>query len=262
MRKITLALAILGTTLVPALYTAPAHAQATRTWVSGVGDDANPCSRTAPCKTFAGAISKTANGGEINCLDPAGFGALTITKSINIDCHAVSNGGVLVSGTPGITVAAGPTDRVTLDGLDIFGLTTGTNGVNFISGLEVIIRNSRIMYFATTGVNVASNTAGARALIQNCIIAFNGVNGTANTGGVNVQGNGQANTAAFLDTLLEANQNYGVQVTGATNAASFTRSFVNPTGINSVSSGKLVAIGPSNFFASVNGIALTTLTFQ
>src|SRR5215475_10276972 len=174
MRKITLALAILGTTLVPALYTAPAHAQATRTWVSGVGDDANPCSRTAPCKTFAGAISKTAPGGEINCLDPAGFGALTITKAINIDCRSVSNGGVLVTGTPGITVAAGPADKVTLDGLDIFSTGTGTNGVNFISGLTLIIRNSRIMNFTNAGVNVASNTAGARAVIQNSLIAFNG----------------------------------------------------------------------------------------
>lgn len=64
----------------------PASAQASRTWVSGVGDDANPCSRTAPCKTFAGAISKTATNGEINCLDPGGFGAITITKSITIDC--------------------------------------------------------------------------------------------------------------------------------------------------------------------------------
>src|SRR5258705_5331252 len=62
-----------------------AQAQATRTWVSGVGDDANPCSRTAPCKTFAGAISKTAKDGEIDALDPAGFGAVTITKSITID---------------------------------------------------------------------------------------------------------------------------------------------------------------------------------
>ena len=59
----------------------PASAQAIRTWVSGVGDDVNPCSRTAPCKTFAGAISKTAAGGEINCLDSAGYGAVTITKS-------------------------------------------------------------------------------------------------------------------------------------------------------------------------------------
>ena len=65
---------------------APAQAQATRTWVSGVGDDANPCSRTAPCKTFAGAISKTAASGEIDCLDPGGFGAVTITKAITIKC--------------------------------------------------------------------------------------------------------------------------------------------------------------------------------
>ena len=63
-----------------------ANAQATRTWVSGVGDDANPCSRTAPCKTFAGAISKTAAGGEINCLDPGGFGAVSIIKSMTISC--------------------------------------------------------------------------------------------------------------------------------------------------------------------------------
>ena len=70
-----------------AMTATPASAQATRTWVSGVGDDVNPCSRTAPCKTFAGAISKTATSGEINCLDPGGFGAVTITKSITIDCH-------------------------------------------------------------------------------------------------------------------------------------------------------------------------------
>src|SRR5205807_5391143 len=61
-----------------------AQAQATRTWVSGVGDDVNPCSRTAPCKTFAGAISKTAIGGEINCIDSGGFGSVTITKAITI----------------------------------------------------------------------------------------------------------------------------------------------------------------------------------
>ena len=64
-------LAFAGTTLALFAVTAPAHAQATRTWVSGVGDDLNPCSRTAPCKTFAGAISKTFINGEIDCLDPA-----------------------------------------------------------------------------------------------------------------------------------------------------------------------------------------------
>ena len=89
MRKIALSIAILGTTLLSLLCTVPAHAQAT-TWVSGVGDDANPCSRTAPCKTFAGSISKTAAGGEINCLDPGGFGAVTITKAVTT--HATELG--------------------------------------------------------------------------------------------------------------------------------------------------------------------------
>jgi len=50
----------------------PAHAQAVRTWVSGTGDDANPCSITSPCRTFAGAISKTQAGGVISV-----FSALT-----------------------------------------------------------------------------------------------------------------------------------------------------------------------------------------
>ena len=99
----------------------PAMAQATRTWVSGVGDDANPCSRTAPCKTFAGAISKTATRGEINCLDPGGFGAVTITKSITISCIG-AEGGVLTSAGSAIIINAGATGRVTLKGLDIEGL--------------------------------------------------------------------------------------------------------------------------------------------
>src|SRR2546425_6704071 len=105
-----------------------AQAQATRTWVSGVGDDANPCSRTAPCKTFAGAISKTAACGEIDALDPGGFGAVTITKSITIDGGG-NTAGVLVSGTNGIVVAAQTTDVVTLRGLDINGICAGLNGI-------------------------------------------------------------------------------------------------------------------------------------
>src|SRR3954449_8112250 len=115
MRRITL-LAIAAGFLTPLLATAPASAQATRTWVSGVGDDVNPCSRTAPCKTFAGAISKTANGGIINAIDSAGFGAVTITKSITIDATPFM-GGVLASGTNGVVISATATDKVTLRGL-------------------------------------------------------------------------------------------------------------------------------------------------
>src|SRR5919107_3217952 len=103
-------------------FSAPASAQATRTWVSGVGDDVNPCSRTAPCKTFQGAISKTAIGGEINCLDPGGYGAVTITKSMTISCP-YTEGGALAGGN-GITIndaltATPNTAVVYLRGLDI-----------------------------------------------------------------------------------------------------------------------------------------------
>src|SRR4029077_2518699 len=94
-----------------------AQAQATRTWVSGVGDDVNPCSRTAPCKTFAGAISKTAPHGEIDVLDPGGFGAVTITKSISIESEEFA--GVLVDGTNGIVVSAGVNDVIVIRGLTI-----------------------------------------------------------------------------------------------------------------------------------------------
>src|SRR3979409_2576582 len=105
MKRITLLIAGLGLAFAPMLFAAPAHAQATRPWVSGVGDDANPCSRTAPCKTFAGAISKTAANGKINCLDPGGFGAVTITKSLEIDCLQFP-GGILNAGTNGVIVNA------------------------------------------------------------------------------------------------------------------------------------------------------------
>src|SRR5687768_10757842 len=108
-----------------ALAAAPAQAQATRTWVSGVGDDVNPCSRTAPCKTFAGAISKTAAGGEINCLDPGGFGAVSIVKAMTIDCD-YTEGGALAGGNA-IVVNAGAADVVRIRGLDMFGVNPPTH---------------------------------------------------------------------------------------------------------------------------------------
>src|SRR5438034_3458914 len=125
MRKLMLPLSVAATLLVIFLWSSDAQAQATRTWVSGVGDDANPCSRTAPCKTFAGAISKTAAGGEINALDPGGFGVLTITKSITIDGGATL-AGVLATGTNGFVINAGPTDIVVLRNLDINGTNTSS----------------------------------------------------------------------------------------------------------------------------------------
>src|SRR5262249_49839672 len=130
MRKSALSISILATVVVLTLSAGPASAQATRTFVSGVGNDADPCSRTAPCKTFAGAISKTFINGEINCLDPGGFGTVTITKSITIDCTG-TYGSILASGTIGVTVnipvgANDPTRSVRLRGISING--TGASG--------------------------------------------------------------------------------------------------------------------------------------
>jgi parallel beta helix pectate lyase-like protein len=133
------------------VFAAQANAQATRTWVSGVGDDVNPCSRTAPCKTFAGTISKTAAGGEINALDPGAFGTVTITKAITIDVRGFE-GGVLNTGTFGIVINAQATDDVVLRGLDIFGGSglgggcgySGTSGVKVMKARSVRIEDSRI----------------------------------------------------------------------------------------------------------------------
>jgi hypothetical protein len=153
-----------------------ALAQATRTWVSGVGDDANPCSRTAPCKTFAGAISKTAAAGEINVLDPGGFGAVTITKSITISAEGLE-AGVLVSGTNGIIVNTAATDVVVLRGLDIIGLKTGLNGVTFIGGGTLHLENVAIYEFTQQGVNFAPTAAGTANLVVNDSVIRNNAGG-------------------------------------------------------------------------------------
>src|ERR1700731_4150825 len=139
--------------------TSQASAQATRTWVSGVGDDANPCSRTAPCKTFAGAISKTADCGEIDALDPGGFGTITITKGIKIDGGGGEAGQVasILAGTgvPGVTVNNSSVNctKVTLRNLDINGIQAGTNGVNFLQGNYLSLENVDIENFTQQCVN-------------------------------------------------------------------------------------------------------------
>jgi PASTA domain-containing protein len=153
-----------------ALAAPPASAQATRTWVSGVGDDANPCSRTAPCKTFAGAISKTATGGVINALDDGGFGAVTITKAITIDGggHIAS---ALVSGTNGIIVNAPANAQVVLRGIDVKGLNTaegtcgGLNGVQILNAASVRLDDVTISGFAIA-VNAPLSNSSADVFVD------------------------------------------------------------------------------------------------
>src|ERR1700754_105709 len=175
-------LALAGTTLALLAVSAPAHAQATRTWVSGVGDDLNPCSRTAPCKTFAGAISKTFINGEIDCLDPGGYGAVTITKSITIDCTGTF-GSILASGTTGVIInipvgANDPLRTVRLRGLSIngsgasgtIGTRTGVRGVRILDALVVEIEDSVITDFATAGIQDSRTSANGKLMIRNTVI--------------------------------------------------------------------------------------------
>jgi hypothetical protein len=135
-----------------------AFAQATRTWVSGVGDDANPCSRTAPCKTFAGAISKTAAGGEIDALDPGGYGTVSITKPITITGIG-TQASILSSGVQGViinitSVTPPQTNTVTLRNIQIngAGTTWGTNGIHVFGATTVFLDNVNVFGFSTNGV--------------------------------------------------------------------------------------------------------------
>lgn len=165
-----------------------AYAQATRTWVSGVGDDANPCSRTAPCKTYAGAISKTAAGGEISTLDPGGFGSVTITKSITISGDG-QLAGILNAGTNGITINAGASDVIILRSLSIAGAGSGTNGINYLAGGSVLVDNVSICCQTLAGINVSLSASGSLAVRNSTINGgTNGikVNGTAGTVNVSV----------------------------------------------------------------------------
>ena len=155
-------------------------AQATRTWVSGVGDDANPCSRTAPCKTFAGTISKTATNGEINCIDPGGFGAVTITKSITIDCTEVSSS-ILSSSVNGviinITSAADLLKTVRLRGISINGAGTGINGIRVLSANSVFIEDVIIDGFTQHGISVETSVGNTKFVIDRATVSNNLGNG-------------------------------------------------------------------------------------
>jgi hypothetical protein len=184
-----------------------AHAQATRTWVSGVGDDANPCSRTAPCKTFAGAISKTAVGGEIDVLDPGGYGTLTITKSITIDGGGGSGwASVLNAGVNGIIINAAAGDSVTLRNLSFNGAGSGVNGMRIIVAGKVSIEHVQIL--GNTGVGISDERTFGKLSVSNTVVRNNGGTGIAIV----------PPSATSLDVTLDhvelfANGNSGLTVT-------------------------------------------------
>jgi len=270
-------------------HVAPAQAQATRTWVSGVGDDANPCSRTAPCKTFAGAISKTQAGGEIDTLDPGGFGALTVTKSISIYNGSGGEAGVLVSGTNGIVISAGTTGVVNLRGLVIDGLNTSLDGVEVLSAARVEIFDCVIQEMGngagSAGIRVSpssgtvtvgiynsllkENNAGG-VLIKpsggataNVVISHSHIENNAGTDGVRANANGGGNVhLTIADSSVSLNVGDGVAaVSGGSNTATvdLTRVTIADNSTNGLaadnSAGGTAAITVGASMLSFNGTA-------
>lgn len=201
------------------------NAQATRTWVSGVGDDVNPCSRTAPCKTFAGAISKTAAGGEISVLDPGGFGAVTITKAITINGTGTL-AGILSAGTNGVIVNAGVNDTIILRDISINGAGTGINGVRFLAGKTLIVDHCWIYGMTTRGIDLSKTTDGNLNII-NTNISNNagdalGVSTTAGLARVMIQNSFFSGSANGIHALQNSRISaVGCVISGNTGAGVF-----------------------------------------
>ncbi len=257
------------------LWSAAGHAQATRTWVSGVGDDANPCSRTAPCKTFAGAISKTAAGGEISVLDPGGFGVVTITKAITIDGDGTL-AGILASGTNGVIVNAGANDLVILRSLSINGAGTGLSGIRFLGGRALRVENSTIYGFTNRGIDVVlgSATAGVLTVVNTSL---------SNVGAVAIRvdnGAGAGTPTAILDNVRIDKSSIGFDVlkfgvgtitdstvSDVTNQAIVAENSAvinvvgttltkNGTGISAFSSGTTVRLSSCSIFNNAVGVSI------
>ena len=248
-------------------------AQATRTWVSGVGDDANPCSRTAPCKTVAGAISKTATGGEISILDPGGFGAVTITKSITIDGGGVI-GSMLSSATNGIIVNA-PDGLVTIRNFSIngAGTTLGINGIRVIAVKRLAVENCILSNFSDKGIDINSTTA-ADIMISNTTIhnagdgiSMGGAGGFMVMDGCHIQGIQNSGINISSGQVTISNSVISGCATGVTAKTGSTAHLSGNTITNNATAlqgaGKISSAGNNSVTGNANqGVAATVIKLQ
>jgi len=255
-----------------------AHAQATRTWVSGVGDDANPCSRTAPCKTFAGAISKTAPCGEISVLDPGGFGAVTITKAITLNGTGTLAGILSALANQAVLVNAGTTDTVVLRDISINGACSGVNGVRFIGGKTLVIDHCWISNMTTRGIDVAKTADGTQLKVFNTDITNvnTAVGASTTVGGVSVDLDNITVQAAVNGV------NYVSNASGTVTESMFTRC-LSGTGISAgngcivnvthchfrsnstamnAAVGSILRINENEIFDNVTGLAGNAASYQ
>lgn len=257
----------LALTLVPM-----ASAQAPRTWISGLGDDFNPCSRSLPCKTFQGALSKTLSGGEISVIDSGAYGTVTINTSITIDGTG-SLASILSAGmTAGIIVNAGPLDRVVIRNVAIQGGGTGLNGIRFLSGRELVLENVAIQNLTTRGVDVALAAANGTLNMKNVSITDvpTGVRLTTTTGTVmglleevrmNTLGTGLEVGAGgnVVARNCEISRNgIGVLVSSATGNASIESSVIsfNGTAVTTSAAGGNINLADNGFYGNSNAVVI------
>jgi hypothetical protein len=255
----------LAAAIILALSAVPVGAASNRTFVSGVGNDGNPCSRTQPCASFSAALASTNAGGEIDCLDPGDFGIVTISQSVSIICDGVSNGGIVSTGAnESIFVDAPNGSVVYLSGLNLDGANIGSYGVVVESGSTVYIINSTIRSFSGQGVAVSSNTNSTRVIIKDSIIVNNGSPGQNITGGVSVEGqDGATNTAIILNTVIDDNTNYAARAsTNSAIALVQTLLTASTTGLNLLNGGSAVLIGPSNTIVGAISGPTTSVPFK
>lgn len=241
-----------------------AFAQATRTWVSGVGDDANPCSRTAPCKTFAGAISKTAAGGEINCIDSGAYGAVTITKSITLSCEDVESG-VLHSSTNGIVINAGAADKVVLRGLDINGApptSPGLNGIRFLAGGPLIVDDCLVHGSLGAqpngnGILIANSSGVAMVQVINSKITGNGT--VSQGSGIQILPTGSGSVDLTVNNTVLLNNNVGLRANATSTSGAIDVNVVDSTASGAVN-GFVVTAGPGQVRMMLNRVTSSNNT--
>jgi hypothetical protein len=215
-----------------ALLAMPANAQtASFTFVSGVGADANPCSSTQPCLTFAGAIAKTAAGGTVACLDSGNFGAVTIAQSITIDCEegtgtVGTSGGAPIAGSEGAmgSITASGTDAidvtrsgivVNLRGLDIEGAGTGLIGINVTQAATVYIKKSVIYGFQGGRASGMRFSGGGTLVVDDTVVHSNGT-------GIVLDGSGGSITMTLRNVIVHSNSADGISIITSGSSASAT----------------------------------------
>jgi hypothetical protein len=255
MRKSLSKLIILAAGLFILYQPTAAYAQVTRTWVSGTGDDANACSRTAPCRTFIGAMSKTATGGIINCLDPGVFGALPINRSITIDCSQTL-GAITASGVNGITInASGATvilRHLTLDGLIAHGSSgAGLIGISIVDANTVVIEDCVVEGFKAQGI-LDSRTAGGKVLVSNTTVRDNADAGLAAIG----SSSGNTTLCVSVTNLLSKANAFGIAIGTGVQATVERGTFAGNTtaGLEADSGGNLL-VNEGSISGNATGIA-------